>query len=63
MNVSKNRATKAHSFSLSIIPIALLLICVLGAMGILANRATTRTVEQGYERERRQVNQTTFFKP
>jgi diguanylate cyclase (GGDEF)-like protein len=53
----KNRSGKSHSVSLSLIPIALLVLCVMGSLALLANYAAVRQVRLELDREKHQLAQ------
>jgi diguanylate cyclase len=53
----KLQARKSHSVSISLIPIALLVLCVMGSIALVAESAATRQVRIELEREKHQVSQ------
>ena len=57
----KSLARKSHSVSLSLIPIALLVICVMGTIAVVANMAATRQIEASLDREKHQLAQSFNF--
>lgn len=56
-----NTARKSKGASLSVIPIALLLMCVMGSIALVANRAASRQQSYELEREKRQLVQSFNF--
>jgi diguanylate cyclase (GGDEF)-like protein len=57
MVLKKPRSGKSHSVSLSLIPIALLVLCVMGSFALVANYAAMRQVKIELEREKLQLGQ------
>lgn len=52
---------KGHTAALSIIPIALLVLCIMGSIALVANRAASRQQQYELEREKRQLAQSFSF--
>lgn len=61
MRIVPGQAKKAQGASLSIVPIFLLVLCVMGSMALVANRAATRQENFELEREKRQLIQSLGF--
>lgn len=61
MKIVPPRAQKGQGASLSIVPIFLLVLCVMGSMALVANRAAERQQAYELDRERRQIAQTLSF--
>jgi diguanylate cyclase (GGDEF)-like protein len=57
MQIIPARAKKAQGVSLSIVPIFLLVLCLMGSMALIANRAAMRQQAFELDREKRQLNQ------
>ncbi|WP_150287633.1 putative bifunctional diguanylate cyclase/phosphodiesterase [Rhabdaerophilum calidifontis] len=61
MQILPARAKKAHGVSLSIVPIFLLVLCIMGSMALVANRAAMRQQAFELDREKRQLTQSLGF--
>ncbi len=61
MKIVPARAKKAQGASLSIVPIFLLVLCVMGSMALVANRAATRQEMFELDREKKQLVQSLGF--
>jgi diguanylate cyclase (GGDEF)-like protein len=61
MQIVPPHALKGRGASLSIVPIFLLVLCVMGSMALVAKRAADRQHNYELDRERRQIAQTLSF--
>ena len=61
MKIVPSHTKKAHGASLSVVPIFLLVLCIMGSMVLVAQRASTRQQNFELEREKRQLVQSLGF--